>query len=85
MEINQELYEKAKVFFDKLVEGLRKIAQAIVKVLDWIKEKSIDLYQFEEEKPLSKRNHHKLDLTRQKMQHQVIECKPRNLIKKIIH
>ena len=54
------------------------------KIYEWFKEKVIELYQFEEERPVPKRNLHKIDFTRRKMQHQVIECKPRHLIKKII-
>lgn len=84
MEIDQEIYEKLKMACDKLVESLRKIAQVFMNAWKWIKEKVIELYQLEEERPASIRNYHKFIFTRQKVHHQVIERKPRHLIKKII-
>jgi hypothetical protein len=84
MEVNQELIDKLKYVLGKLAEALRPMVKALVNYWNQFKEIIVEHHQFREDKQTSIRNHHKVNFTRQKMHHQVIECKPRHLIKKII-
>lgn len=83
MEINQES-------LNKIVEVLHAIAKRIAKAVQniwiWIKGNANRLYKLLEleHSPNKDTQKHKLNFTHHKVHHQVIERKPRHLVKKII-
>ena len=91
MEINQESQDKlqaiakslAKVF-GKIVDSLKKFVKWLQCNWKWLKEKWIELYQLEEKKQKSKKNQHQMNFSRRKITHQVIDRRPKQMIRKII-
>jgi hypothetical protein len=84
-----EAFEKIKDFLGVFAETVKTVAEEIVQFFreNWkmIKEKAIELYGFKEDMKIAKRNHQKLNFSRPRICHQVIERKPRHLIRKVIH
>jgi hypothetical protein len=85
----RDVYEQLKLFLSSFAEVVKTVAKRIVQFFreNWkmIKEKAIELYGFKEDMEIAKRNHQKLNFSRPRIRHQVIERKPRHLIRKVIH
>lgn len=92
MEMNQESSDKlqaiakslAKVF-NEIFEYVKQFAEWIKNNWSWLKEKCVELYQLEEKKQKTKKNQHHLNFSRKKIMHQVIDRRPKQMIRKIIH
>ncbi|MEK5148784.1 hypothetical protein MKX53_17525 [Psychrobacillus sp. FSL K6-4615] len=92
MEINQETQDKlqaiakslAKVF-NEIFEYVKQFAEWIKNNWSWLKEKCVELYQLEEKKQKATKNQHHLNFSRKKITHQVIDRRPKQMIRKIIH
>lgn len=90
MEINQETREKFQEMAKAIAKVFTKVREWFAKFFQknwsWLKEAAIKWYQLEEEKearPIT-RQFHKRDFSRQKISHQVIDRKPRQMVRKII-
>ncbi|MER2169017.1 MAG: hypothetical protein ABS938_00120 [Psychrobacillus psychrodurans] len=89
MEFNQNEIEKMKTIIRNLYEWFKKaveqITSAFRKYWKWIKEEVEKIHHIEEKRTVFKSYNHKLNSTKQRMEHQVIDRKPRVMIRKIIH
>lgn len=89
--MNQESSDKlqaiakslAKVF-NEIFEYVKQFAEWIKENWNWLKEKCVELYQLEEKKDKLKSNQYPMNYSGKKMIHQVIDRKPRQVIRKII-
>ncbi len=92
MEMNQESLDKlqaiakscAKVF-SEIYAYVKQFAKWLRDNWNWLKEKYVELYQLEEKKQKTKKNQHHMNFSRKKITHQVIDHRPREMIRKIIH
>ena len=91
MEMNQESLDKlqaiakscAKVF-GKIFDYIKQFAEWIKDNWNWLKEKWVELYQLEEKKQKDKKNQHHMNFSWKKIKHQVIDRRPKQMIRKII-
>jgi hypothetical protein len=83
-----DVYEKLKAFLDNFAETVKTAAKRIVQFFreNWkmIEEKVIELLKSKKDVKIAIRNHHKFNFTRSRIHHQVIDRKPRQLIRKVI-
>lgn len=88
MGINQETRERIQAMAKALAEMWSRIRERISKIVRniWEKTKTVAIkwYQLEEEKKVVVRHHHKRDFSRQKISHQVVDRKPRQINRRII-
>ena len=88
MEIKQEALEKLKTFAQEFIKSFRVVMEQLIRFFrenwNWLKEKAIELYQLEESKQQHITRKHLMDFTRKKNFHQVIDRRPRQMIRKII-
>ncbi|MEK4247118.1 hypothetical protein MKZ20_17615 [Psychrobacillus sp. FSL K6-2684] len=89
MEINQEAIDKLKETISRFV---RSITEAFNNFIKWIhkhwkliKENWTEFYQYEKEKTIPKKVSYRKEVSVNKMQHQVIDRRPKQMIRKIIH
>ncbi|WP_419957232.1 hypothetical protein [Psychrobacillus psychrotolerans] len=92
MEINQETRDKLQALakscakiFSEIFENMKQFAEWIKDNWNWLKEKCVELYQLEEKKQKTKKNQHHMNFSRKKITHQVIDRRPKQMIRKIIH
>lgn len=88
MEIKQEALEKFKKYVQAFIKAFREVKEQLIKFFrekwNWLKEKAIELYQLKESKQQHITRKHLMDFTRKKNFHQVIDRRPRQMIRKII-
>lgn len=91
MEINDTALDKfreiGKAFalaFNTIFECLKRCIKWIKENWKWLKEKIIELYQFEEKKQKDKKYQYHMNFHRKKINHQVIDRRPKQMIRKII-
>jgi hypothetical protein len=84
-----EDFEKLKGFLGVFAETVKAAAKEIAQFFreNWkmIKEKTIELLAAKEGMKIARRNHCKIDFRPFRIRNQVIERKPRHLIRKVIH
>lgn len=91
VEMNQESLHKlqaiakscAKVF-SEIFERVKQFTKWLKDNWNWLKGKWIELYQLEEEKQKTKKNQYRMNFSRKKITHQVIDRRPKQMIRKII-
>lgn len=89
MEVNHldKLQAIGKAFvkaFNAIFKCLKKFIKWVKENWKWLKEKTIELYQFEEKKQKTKKHQYSMNFNRPKMNHQVIDRRPKQMIRKII-
>ena len=88
MEIDLNTIETLQQVMRNLVKSITDAYKNFIKWAQehwtFIKENWSKYYQFEEEKPMRKIVSNRKELSVQKMQHQVIDRKPRCMVRKII-
>jgi hypothetical protein len=84
----REVYEKLEAFLIGFARTCKTVLEGLMKFFreNWkiIKDKAIELLISKEDMKIAKRNHHKFNFSQLKVRHQVIERKPRHLIRKVI-
>lgn len=73
----------AKVF-SEIFEYVKQFAEWLKENWNWLKEKFVELYQLEEKKQSVKKNQYHMNFSRKKIMHQVIDRRPKQMIRKII-
>lgn len=88
MKISQENREKLQGLVKSITNAWSKICERLMEFFrnNWklLKKAAIKWYQLEEEKEVVVRQRYKRDFTRQKISHQVVDRKPKYMIRKII-
>lgn len=89
MEINlktiEALQEVMRIFVKSIADAFKNFIKWAQEHWTFIKENRSNFYQFEEEKPMQKITSYRKEMPVQKMQHQVIDRKPRYMVRKIIN
>lgn len=92
MEINQEAQDKLKnlaractKMLNAIFECMKQFIKWVEENWNWLKTKWIELYQLHEKKQKNKKSQHHMNFSRKKITHQVIDRRPKQMIRKIIH
>lgn len=92
VEINQETLHKAQAIARNCIKAFNAICEAVKQFIRWVKEnwmwlkgKVKDFYQLEEVKKKHPQHKGRLDFTPRKIPQQVLDRRPKQFIRKIIH
>ncbi|MEK3955325.1 hypothetical protein [Psychrobacillus sp. FSL K6-1464] len=81
----EALQETMRMIVKSITDAFKNFIKWAQEHWTFIKENWSKFYQFEEEKPMRKKTPYYKKLSVQKMQHQVIDRKPRSMVRKIIN
>ena len=91
MEINQETKEKLQALAKAYTKIINKIFECMNRFIkwaqenwEWIKVKWVKYYQLVEKKEKVYKDKHFMNFSREKIMHQVIDRRPKQMIRKII-
>lgn len=92
MEINQETQDKLQALAKACTKMVNTIFECMNRFIkwaqenwEWIKVKWVEYYQLVEKKEIAHKDKHCMNFYRKKITHQVIDRRPKQMIRKIIH
>lgn len=92
MSINQESKDKLQALaktctkiLNAIFERLNQFIKWIQENWKWLKTKWIEFYQLNEKKKKVCKHQHQMNFSRKKIMHQVIDRRPKQMIRKVIH